>query len=327
MRADLKKDLEKRYGVNFITTGQHLIENPPDIISFSPAFDIGLGGGIPKGSFVILSSLFKYGKTTSALSFAKQAKKAGMDIYYGNVEHRLKPRDIAGMSDFDPSEINIIQSSETKILHAEDHLQIYEDILHNEKNCVLIIDSASQLCSEEEYNAKMGERQRAPGAVLLSQFTKKIGSVLPIHNNIVICIVHLIANTGGGHALLVESGGNKIKYQADVHLRAKTMEYLNFGTNDPYGQKVVWEAQTTAIKAPKGKINSYIRYGIGVDHILELIDLGLQLGLISQAGSWYTFEDEKCQGQEKLYVILNEKPDLRQELKRKIYEMVGLINV
>lgn len=324
MRPDLQKDLQKKYGINVITTGQHLIDNPPEIISFSPAFDIGLGGGIPKGSFVIFSSLFKYGKTTSALSFAREAKKAGMEVYYDNVEHRLKPRDIKGMMGLDPTAISVIQSTEEKILHAEDHLQICEDILHNEKNSVLIIDSASQLCSEDEYNAKMGEKQRAPGAVLLSQFTKKIGSVLPINNNIVVCIVHLIANTGGGNVHLVESGGNKIRYQADVHLRAKTMEYLSTGTNDPYGQKVVWEAQTTAIKAPKGKINSYIRYGIGVDHTLELIDLGLQLGLIIQAGAWYTFENQKFQGQEKLYVSLIENPDLTAELKRKIYDIMGL---
>lgn len=325
MREDLRKDLQKKYGIDIITSGQYLVDNPKDIISISPAFDIGLGGGIPKGTFGLLAALFSYGKTTTALSLAANAQKAGMTVYYDNIEHRLKPRDLLGIKDLKADEVNIIQSQPGKILSAEDHLQIEDQILNNEQNVVMIQDSASQLCSSEELTCDMGEKKRAPGAVLLAQFTKKIASVLPVNNNILICIVHMIANTGGSYGSgLTESGGNKIKFAANLHVRAKTMEYLSVGNNDPYGQKVTWEVQKSPIGPPKCKIESCIRYGVGIDHILELINLGLQLGIVQQSASWFAFEDQKVQGQEKLYKLLYDDSELLKELKEKVYGMVGI---
>lgn len=325
MREDLRKDLEKKYGIEIITSGQHLVDNPKDVVSISPAFDIGLGGGLPKGTFGLFSALYSYGKTTTALSLAANAQKAGMTIYYDNIEHRLKTRDLLGIKNLDIPNFRIIQSQPGKILSAEDHLQIEDQILNNEQNVMVIQDSASQLCSSSELTCDMGDKQRAPGAVLLSQFTKKIASVLPVNNNILICIVHMIANTGGSYGSgLTESGGNKIKFAANLHVRAKTMDYLKVGESDPYGQKVTWEVQKSPHGPPKCKIESFIRYGVGVDAILELINLGLQLGIIQQGGSWYTLEDQKVQGQEKLYNLLNSDGELLKTLKEKVYGAVGL---
>lgn len=325
MREDLKKDLEKKYGLNIITSGQHLVDNPKDVISISPAFDIGLGGGLPKGTLGLLAALFSYGKTTTALSIAANAQKAGMTIYYDDIEARLKPRDLKGIRGLDSSAINVIQSQPGKILSAEERLQIEEQILNTEQNVLMIQDSSSQLCSSEELSCDMGEKKRAPGAVLLSQFTKKIANVLPVNNNILLCIVHMIANTGGSYGSgLTESGGNKIKYAANLHVRAKTIEYLKVGTNDPYGQQVVWEVQKSPIGPPKCKIESFIRYGVGIDAVLELINLGIQLGIVQQGGAWYTLEDQKVQGQEKLYSLLCNDEVLCKTLKEKVYGMVGL---
>jgi recombination protein RecA len=324
MREDLKKDIEKKYGINIVSSAQHIVDNPKDAISISPAFDIGLGGPIPKGTFAMISALFSYGKTTTSLSFASNAQKAGMEIYYDNIEHRLKPRDLRGIKGLDIEKINVIESKPGKILSAEDHLQIEDDILNNEQNVVVIQDSASQLCSADEFACAIGDKKRAPGAVLLAQFTKKIKSVLPVNNNILICIVHMIANTGGSYGGMTESGGNKIKYAANMHVRAKTMEYLNVGTNDPYGQKVTWEVQKSPIGPPKCKIESFIRYGVGIDEISELINLGVQLAIIQQGGAWFTLEDKKAQGQEKLYKLLLDDTELLKELKRKVYGAVGV---
>lgn len=324
MREDVKKDIEKKFGINILSSAKHIIESPKDTISISPAFDIGLGGPIPKGTLAMLSALFSYGKTTTALTFARNAQKAGMDVYYDNIEHRLKPRDLLGIQGLDISNLHIIESVPGKILTAEDHLQIEEHILNTETNVVVIQDSASQLCSSEETTCEIGEKKRAPGAVLLAQFTKKIQSVLPVNNNILICIVHLISNTGGGYAGMTESGGNKIKYAANMHVRAKEMEYLKIGNNDPYGQKVIWEVQKSPIGPPKCKIESFIRYGIGLDEIAELINIGIQLGIIQQAGAWYTLESNKVQGQEKLYKLLIDDAELLKLLKGKVYDMVGV---
>lgn len=324
MREDLKKDIEKKYGINIVSSARHIVDNPRDTVSISPAFDIGLGGQIPKGTMAMFSALYSYGKTTTALTFAANAQKAGMEVYYDNIEHKLQRRDLLGIKGLNIEGLHIIESVSGKILSAEDHLQIEDSILNNETNVMVIQDSSSQLCSAEEFSCDIGEKKRAPGAVLLAQFTKKMQSVLPVNNNILVCIVHMIANTGGMYGGLTESGGNKIKYAASMHVRAKTMEFLNTGNNDPYGQKVVWEIQKSPIGPPKCKIESFIRYGTGVDEILELINLGVQLGIIQQGGSWFTLEDKKVQGQEKLYKLLYDDVELLKLLKGKVYQAVGL---
>jgi recombination protein RecA len=324
MREDLRKDIEKKYGINIISSAKHIVDNPRDVISISPAFDIGLGGPIPKGTMAMFSALYSYGKTTTALTFAANAQKAGMEVYYDNIEHKLQRRDLLGIKGLDIEALHIIESVSGKILSAEDHLQIEDNILNNETNVMVIQDSSSQLCSAEEFSCEIGEKKRAPGAVLLAQFTKKMQSVLPVNNNILVCIVHMIANTGGMYGGLTESGGNKIKYAASMHVRAKTMEYLNVGNNDPYGQKVIWEIQKSPIGPPKCKIESFIRYGIGVDELAELINIGVQLGVVKQAGAWFSIEDKKAQGNEKLYKLIEDDTELYKVLKEKVYEMVGI---
>ena len=326
MREDALKDLKKKYGVDVVTAGEHLLECPKELIPFSPAFDIGIGGGIPKGSFIIFASLPKHGKTTSALSFCASAQKMGMKIRYHDIEHRLQPRDLSGIKDLNITTDNfdLIRSERGAILHGEDHLQIADNTLNNETDCVLVLDSVSQLCSKDEFTADIGDKKRAPGAVLLAQFTKKVSSVIPVNNNIVICISHMIANTGGGNVQLIESGGNKIKFNVDAHFRSKGVEYLNTGTNEPFGQKITWEILASPIGGPKKRISSFIRYGVGVDAVLELIDIGIQLSLIDKAGSWYSFGDVKCQGQEKLYAEIVNNIEVKEKLHKQVYDMMGL---
>lgn len=329
MREDQLKDLRKKYGADIVNSGASLIDVPQEVIPFSPAFDIGIGGGIPKGSFIIFASPPKHGKTTSTLSFCASAQAKGMQIRYHDIEHRLKSRDIAGIKDLktDIDNFSLIRSAPGAILHGEDHLQIADDTINNEQNCVVVLDSVSQLCSADEFTAQIGDKKRAPGAVLLAQFTKKITGVLPVNNNVVICIAHMIANTGGGYAGLIESGGNKIKFAVDAHFRSKGVEFLSVGNNEPYGQKTTWEIIASPIGGPKRRVNSFIRYGVGIDKILELIDIGLQLSIIDQAGAWFTYDGVKAQGQEKLYGEFSNNPELLDKLYNQVYEMMGLANV
>jgi recombination protein RecA len=325
MREDLAKDLKKKYGVEVVTSGEHLLDKPKEIINFSPAFDIGIGGGIPKGSTMIFASPPKHGKTTSALSFCAKAQAKGMKVYYHDIEWRLQPRDLSGIKGLklDEDSFELIRSKRGAILHAEDQLQIADNILNNETDCVVVLDSISALCSQEEFNADIGDKKRAPGAVLVAQFTKKISSVLPVNDNILISISHMIANTGGGYAGLVESGGNKIKFKVDAHFRSKGVEFLSIKEGSPFGQKVTWEVQASPIGGPKKKLNSFVKYGIGVDAILELMDIGVQLGFIEQAGAWYTFDEVKAQGQEKLYKEFENNQELVDKLHKQIYEAMG----
>ena len=333
-------DLAKKYGDGVVLSADQVLEHNKTIIPWSPCLDIILGGGVPEGSWVTLTGEPKCGKTTSALHFSANAQKkeyGGRDIYFLNIEGRLKPRDIRGIRNLDPKKVSVIGSyfddkaNTGRILTAEEYLSIAENIIKDNPGCVIIIDSVSQLITEKEMTSEMHEQHRAPGAKLVSSFCKRISNVLPVNNNIIIAITHQIANVSGYGKSKVESGGRKIAYAVDVKLEAKKVTpWLAGGDEDsPIGQIVNWQTSSTAIIAPGKKIDSFIRYGEGIDEMTELIRMGIDTGFISKAGSWLTCsfmedhldvigakewdEDAKkscrVQGQERLRWLFLEKPE------------------
>ena len=160
----LNEDVTKTFGENIILTGNAIVDRKTIIIPVSPSIDIILNGGIPEGSFVILTGQPKCGKTTTSLDFAATAQKAeyahssfkdGREVYYLNIEGRLKKRDLEGIPGLNLNKFHVIGSQQGKILHAEEYLQIGEKIINEIPGCVLIIDSYSALCTEAEITSEM----------------------------------------------------------------------------------------------------------------------------------------------------------------------------
>ena len=328
------KTLIEKYGEGAFISGADFIDEKREILSLSPKIDLGLGGGIPEGSNVILAGPPKCGKTVTSLHLAAKAQKKGRKVFFLNIEGRLKPRDLKGIRGLDPSKVEIIRSFKNpdgslRVLTAEEYLDIAERKIKDYPGCVVIIDSISQLMTEGEGLGELGQKHRAPVPVLLSQFFKRICNIIPINKNIVISMVHIIANTGGGHKTTQRSGGNKIQYAVDVDLECKWVEKWMVGQvkDDPesgtqIGQKVHWITGSTAIAPPGIKILSHIRYGVGIDETYELLDLGRLLGYITKvAGGWHTFtflegteliekgETIKVQGEEKAHALLDSHPE------------------
>jgi recombination protein RecA len=328
----VSNDIIKKFGKDAFLTGQNIIETPQEIISVSPKLDMVLGGGIPGGSVVTLAGVQKAGKTLVALHFAAKCQQKNRKVFFLNIEGRIKRRDLLGIKGLNAEDVEIIGSYQGKILSAENYLTIAEDILKHIPHSVVILDSVSQLCSEKELTCNMGEAQRAPGAVLLAQFCKKIANVVPVNDNIVIFIQHLIANTSGYGPTLMASGGRKIKYSEDIGLITRSFKFLRPGAKEedetaaPYGQEVVWQTTSTAFIAPGQKTTSTIRYGVGIDECSEYIALGLDFGFVNQAGSWLELPTgKKIQGKDKLYHFFQseegqeEYDKLKKEIDKIIY--------
>lgn len=290
------KEIEKSLGKGVFVSGDEIMERPKMLIPVSPAIDQITGGGIPEGSWVILSGVQKGGKTSLALHFAKRCQQpeyGSRNIYFLNVEGRLKKRDITGINGLDPSRLRIIESTEEKILTAEDYLQTASNILYNDKGCVLIIDSVSQLCEQRVQTGGVGTQTRGAGGILVSQFTSQMGPVVNVKNSIVICILQKRNNTSGYGPASTEKGGWAIQYQVDVKLTIEgtptPLAYTEKG--DPYGQLVTWKCMSTGVNFPPGrKCESYVRYGEGIDEATELIIDAKDTGLITAGGAWLTFE-------------------------------------
>lgn len=332
----IQDSITKDFGTNVILSGHAVMDRESLIIPVSPALDIILNGGIPEGSFVILTGQPKCGKTTTSLDFIATAQKEEYssgkprNAYYLNIEGRLKKRDLEAIKDLDLSRLNIIGSQPGKILHAEEYLQIAERIINEEAGSILIIDSYSALCTEAEITSDMDKMQRADGAKLLAKFCRKVANVIPVNKNIVIGITHLMGNPTGYGAEFKEKSGQAIAYQTDVKIRAKTFKpWLLSSDDSQIGQEVDWQTICSALGPPGGVITSYIRYGQGIDKQMELVSLAVDIGLIHKGGSWYSIsflndEKSKFQGTEKVRQFLIENPKVYTELYLEVKKTMGI---
>lgn len=333
----VKDDVIKNFGSDIILSGNALIDRKNVVIPVSPSLDIVLNGGIPEGSFVVLTGQPKCGKTTTSLDFAATAQKPEYkgdlkdtrEVYYLNIEGRLKKRDLEGIPGLNLDKFHIIGSQQGKILHAEEYLQIAEKLINEIPGSVIIIDSYSALCTEAEITSEMDKMQRADGAKLLAKFCRKVANVIPVNKNIVIGITHLMGNPTGYGAEFKEKSGQAIAYQTDIKLRAKTFKPWSLSADGTQiGQEIEWQVICSALGPPGGNITSYIRYGQGVDKYMEAITLASDMGLIHKGGAWYTLtalpEKPKFQGTEKVRTYLLEHPKAYEDLVVNIKETMGI---
>lgn len=332
MSEDIFKKITKEYGNGIIVDGNDILDQEKQIISVSPNIDLGLGGGIPEGSWVTLSGKPKAGKTTTALHFAancQQPENGNRDVYYIDIEGRLKRKNVEGIAHLNREKFYPIKSVKGRILDAEQFLRITEDIARNVYGSVIIIDSVSMICSAKELSDELGKQHRAPGPVLLAQFCRQLANVVPINNNIIIGIMQMMANTSGYGKSTVEKGGNAIVYQADVRMTINRHEYLQNKDGQNVGQKVEWTVLESALGPPGIKIDSYIKYGLGVDELYESLTMAVDMGLIEKAGAWYECKflegkqkGTKFHGFDNLHQGFMGNEKLIETLKTKIDEML-----
>tara|TARA_R100000278_G_scaffold29947_1_gene27594 strand:- start:37935 stop:38948 length:1014 start_codon:yes stop_codon:yes gene_type:complete len=334
----IKEEVNKSFGDDIVLSANSVLDTKVINIPISPSLDIILNGGVPEGSFVIFTGQPKCGKTTTSLYLAGNAQqpeygygsfKDGREVYYLNIEGRLKKRDLEGIPHINKDKFHIIGSQQGKILHAEEYLQIAEKIINQVPGSVVIIDSYSALCTEAEITSDMGKMQRADGAKLLAKFCRKVANVIPVNKNIVIGITHLMGNPTGYGAEFKEKSGQAVAYQTDIKLRAKRFSPWKVGKEDTQiGQEVEWQVVTSALGSPGGNIVSHLRYGEGIDKHMELFSLAVDIGLINKGGAWYTFsslpDSPKFQGAEKARDFLVSKPEVYKDLWHQIKDTMGL---
>jgi recombination protein RecA len=349
-RERIIKEIEKQYGDGIAIGGQNLLDDPSMIIPLCPSLNVALSGGIPEGSWVTLAGKPKCGKTTTALHFAAKCQRpeyGSRHVYYLNIEGRLKRMNLQGILGLksDPDNFTLITSTREKILSAQDFLTIGEKILLSHDSCLLIVDSYSSLCHEKEITEGIGTSTRGGGAMLLAQFCRQMSNVVPIKKSIVVGITHLMANTSGYGSPYTEKGGFGIAYQVDVKLKVKSVEPWKAGGKEgkQIGQKVNWICETSALGPPGMEAESCLRYGHGIDEVMELIQFGKDMGFISVAGAgWSTLDfmkenlimlgatewnDEtkkKCraQGDDKLYTLLQANPSWMKTLEKQILAVI-----
>lgn len=324
-------DIIKEYG-DVIHNANYITDNAPPVISVSPKIDIGLGGGVPEGSLFIMTGPEKCGKTTAALTFCANAQKTKEDYvrktFYGNIEGRLKKRDLEGIKDLclDAELFEIIGSTQGNILSGEGYVSIFDKIIHTIPHAICVVDSFSALSAEAELTGDIADVQVMSIQKTLAKFTRRFANVLPINRVTLVGITHLMANVqsfGRGKSK-VEKSGNALKYACDVKLHCTHITPLMQGDTQ-IGQHVHWQIVTSAIGPPGQKVTSTIKYGQGIWKEYEVAELAKDFSLLKKKGTWFTLPNgATAQGINKVAQYLEENPEVYEELKQQIFEMVGI---
>jgi len=297
-----------------------------EIIPISPSLDYVLGGGIREGSFILMTGVYKGGKTATALSIAAEAQKQlGYDVVILDAEHRLSARDLCSIPNLNIDNVTVITSTEEHFLTSQDFLQLANHHLTVKKKQFVIIDSISSMCSRELRAGQLGEKFRDSVSHTLSQFTRLAAPAIAVQNNIFLAITHEVSNTGPGYSTVSETGGKKIQYAHDFKLRVSHITPVLEG-EIKVGQDIHWECKTSSLGPPGRKCSSRLIYNHGLDDVHELLSLAKEAIIPSfqVKTSWYIFGEEKIQGEQKAIQYVRDNPQLLQKIKEETYERYQL---
>ncbi len=337
-------EIGKDFGEGTLIDGPTVLAEKRVSIPICPTLDIITSGGIQEGSWVGITGNPKTTKTTSALAFAANCQRpeyGSRPVYYAKAEGRLSLTYLKGIAglDMSPGKFFVITSKKGRVLTAQDHFKIYEKVLRTVPRAVLIIDSISALCDERESEGGTGTETRGAGAKLTSQFINIMSNVVQVNDCIVIGITHLMCNTSGWGAKYTEKATRRWHYQCDYQLRTKGKEDWLAGEKQ-IGFKVKWECETTPTGPPNTTIDTYFRFGTGLDGLFEVVNFGSSLGYVKKSGAWYSLdflgkpehkhllrgrEDvPKFHGADKAYAALLENPVWADALKKAVLAAAGL---
>src|SRR5579864_1225712 len=287
----------------------------------SLGLDIALGiGGLPRGRVVEIYGPESSGKTTLALHVIAEAQKGGGTCAFIDAEHALDPA-YARKLGVDVDNLLISQHDA-----GEQALEIADTLVRSNAVDVLVIDSVAALVPRAELEGEMGDSHVGLHARLMSQALRKLTSSISRSNCIVIFINQIRLKIGvmfGSPE--TTTGGNALKFYASVRL-----DIRRIGAIKDRDQVVGNQTRVKVVKnkmAPPFKVVDFdIMYGEGISKRGELIDLGVQAGVVEKSGSWFSYDGQRIgQGRENAKSFLKDHGEIAEQIERAIRENAGLV--
>ncbi|MGW2786336.1 recombinase RecA [Streptomyces populi] len=313
--------IEKRFGAGSVMRLSDEPEVPVEVIpTGSIALDLALGvGGLPRGRVVEIYGPESSGKTTLALHAMANAQKAGRTAAFIDAEYGLD-LEYAKRLGVDTDTLLVCQPD-----NGEQALQIADTLIHSGALGLIVIDSVAALVPRAEIEGEMGDPHVGLQARLMSQALRKISGALSHSGTTMIFINQLREKIGvvfGSPE--TTTGGRALKFYASVRLDIRRIETLKDGT-EPVGNHTRVKVAKNKVAPPFRQAEFDILYGRGISREGELIDLGVQQGLVRKSGTWYTYEGDRLgQGKENARTFLRDHPDLTDEVEKKTREKLGI---
>ena len=289
------------------------------ISSGSLGVDIATGiGGIPRGRVIEIYGPESSGKTTLALHIVAEAQKAGGVAAFIDAEHALDVHYARKLGV--KVEDLLISQPDT----GEQALEIAEVLSRSGGVDVIVVDSVAALVPKAELEGEMDEQQVGLQARLMSKAMRKLTSVIAKTDTAVVFINQTRMKIGGYGQQETTTGGMALKFYATLRLEIRRTGPVKEGT-EPIGNRTRVKVVKNKLAPPFKEAEFDILFGEGISREGELIDLGLDMGLIEKSGSWFSYNGERLgQGRENVRRLLKEKPELARQIEARIREMAGL---
>ena len=312
--------IEKDFGKGSIMKlGEEKIDNVEVIPSGSISLDVALGvGGYPRGRIIEIYGPESSGKTTLAIHAIAEAQKAGGIAAFIDAEHAFD-RFYAEKLGVDVDNLLISQPD-----NGEQALEIADQLIRSAAIDIVVVDSVAALTPKAEIEGDMGDNKVGLQARLMSQALRKLTATINKTNTTCIFINQLREKIGvmfGNPE--TTTGGNALKFYASVRLDIRKSSAIKDG-DEVIGNEVKVKVVKNKVAPPFRRAQFEILFGEGISRVGEIVDLGVEYGILEKSGSWFSYNGSKlAQGKDAAKKMLKDNPELCEEIAAKIYEVIN----
>lgn len=319
LQAAMSK-IEKDFGRGAIMKlGDENVEKVEVIPTGSISLNAALGvGGFPKGRIIEIYGPESSGKTTLAIHAIAEAQKTGGIAAFIDAEHAFD-RFYAEKLGVDTSSLLISQPD-----NGEQALEIADQLIRSAAVDIIVIDSVAALTPKKEIEGEMGDNVVGLHARLMSQALRKMTSTLSKTNTTCIFINQLREKIGvmfGNPE--TTTGGNALKFYSSVRLDIRRVTSIKDGDN-VIGSQVRVKVVKNKVAPPFRKAEFEITFGEGISKVGEIVDLGVEYGIIQKSGSWFSYNETRlAQGRDAVKNVIKDNPELAEEIETKIMDAIS----
>ena len=309
--------LEKTYGKGSIMRmGDNSVETMEVIPSGSLGVDLALGvGGYPRGRIIEVYGPESSGKTTLAIHAIAEAQKQGGIAAFIDAEHAFD-RFYAENLGVDTENLLISQPD-----NGEQALEIADNLIRSGAVDLIVIDSVAALTPKAEIEGEMGDSKMGLQARLMSQAMRKLTASISKTHCTCIFINQLREKIGvmfGNPE--TTTGGNALKFYASIRIDIRRSSQIKNG-DEVIGNNVKLKVVKNKVAPPFRRAEFDIMYGTGISKSGEIVDLGVQQGIVKKSGSWFSYGDTKLgQGRDAVKQLFEDNPELSLEIEENIFD-------
>ncbi|NMM49556.1 recombinase RecA [Marinigracilibium pacificum] len=313
--------LEKTYGKGTIMKlSDERVVDVPAISTGSVGLDIALGvGGLPRGRIIEIYGPESSGKTTLAMHAIAEAQKAGGMAAIVDAEHAFD-KTYAEKLGIDTENLLISQPD-----NGEQALEIAEHLIRSGALDIVVIDSVAALVPKGELEGEMGDSKMGLQARLMSQALRKLTGAINKTKCTCIFINQLREKIGvmfGNPE--TTTGGNALKFYASVRLDIRRIGQIKESADSIQGNRTRVKVVKNKVAPPFKVVEFDILYGEGISKVGEIIDIGVEMGILDKAGSWFSYDGNRLgQGREAIKKLILDNPELMEELEKKIKDKIS----